>query len=409
MSIDDRRKKLDDLGRRAADEARRYTSSAHPPGLDTVESAARRRSWVARGGVAAGTVALAVAFAAVVGTLGGSEVTPLMSDPADSESTIPAPATTTTAAAGTNVPVIPGIGAERVSLFVEAAHPGAAILTEETLTEEIVASLQIALADDSAITRIAAAFDKGGSIFATVEYSSGSVGFVAVEGNEVVRMRSESGTFVDRHMIRKNQADWFGWTQITWVGLPDAASTVSLATAQRPDDIPKHPVIGNAAFFEIGKPDWNQYGLLTAYDGDGIPIAQEEILLDGRSCSTGGSQPPAIVYSTAPEAVETIRADLQDAAARCRFGELGRMAQGEGPYFGMGQPELAAELREADRRYPLLLDIYNAVKLRHRTVESAAGTLYVWDTDTMEIGFLEDGTWQYGVIKGDHPPLRRTD
>ena len=82
---------------------------------------------------------------------------------------------------------------------------------------------------------------------------------------------------------------------------------------------------------------------------------------------------------------------------------------GTGPYFGLPTDNLSAALREADRRYPLLLDIYDTVKLRHRTVESEQGTVYVWDTDTMEVGFLEDGTWQYGIILGDHPPLSRTE
>ncbi|MDJ0665004.1 MAG: hypothetical protein QNJ75_10605 [Acidimicrobiia bacterium] len=396
---------LDDLGRRAADDARMSTGNARPPGLEAVRATVRRRSWMTRGALAAGTVGVAVAFAAVVGTLGGAEVTPLMSDPADSASTIPSSSTTTTAAAGPGVPVIPGAAAERLSLFVEPAHPGAALLTEETLTDEIVSSLQAALAGDAAITKIAAAFEKGGSIYATVEYSNGNVGFAEVAGNEVVRMRSAPDTFVDRHMIRKSQADWFGWTQITWVGLPDAASTVSLVTAQRPDDIPTQPVIGNAAFFEIGKPDWNQYGWLTAYDSNGIAVIEEQILLDGRSCSTGGSQPPAIVYATAPDAVETTRTHLQDAAGRCRVAVLEDLATGTGPYFGLPTDDLSAALREADRRYPLLLDIYDTVKLRHRTVESEQGTVYVWDTDTMEIGFLEDGTWQYGIILGEHPPL----
>ncbi len=42
------------------------------------------------------------------------------------------------------------------------------------------------------------------------------------------------------------------------------------------------------------------------------------------------------------------------------------------------------------------VDPDHTLKLRLRTVTTEEGLLYVWDTDTMEIGFSEDGVWQYG-------------
>ena len=343
------------------------------------------------------------------GPWGGTEVTPRISDPADTTlTTQPETTTTTEPPAGPGYPISPGLATEVAETLPPPTHRGAEWLTNETLTAGVVATLSDALGADETILNVIAVLQTEQATYATLNYETGETGYLVVDQDGTARLRVGAGSWVDRHMLRQGPNAWTGSTQVTWLGLPAEAVTVTLSRPQ-PPTITEQPVVGGAAFFEMLKPDWNQYAQLSAYDENNLLLVETGILLDGRSCSAGGNRPPAIIYSTAPDAVEQNRAVLQDAAGRCRVSVLEELATGTGPYFGLPTDDLSVELREADRYYPLLLDIYDTVKLRHRTVESEQGTVYVWDTDTMEIGFLEDGTWQYGIIKGDHPPLSRTD
>ncbi len=401
--------KLDDLAQRAAEDARRTTATAEPPGLERIAAASRRRQWVMRGAAVAGAAAVIAISVGISSMIGVDDLDPRISDPA-----VTTLATTTTAPVTEDGrAVIPGIDEATAATIAELPHPGVTLLTEATLTDEIVVELINAIDGLDFELRneplqVHAAFAKDGVIHALVEYSSPQTALMVVENGEVTRYRRNEDPWIDVHAIRKSPTDWFSFTQVTWLGLPENAAFARLTTPQRPDSIEDQVVIGGAAFFEIAKPSWTQLGTLSVFDSDGQVITSESVRLHGNTCSSGMLAPPT-PDAAIPDALEAGRVALATATQRCRATTIASLAVGAGPYFGLPGDDLAAELRDLDLRTGVFGTMLGALNLRPQEVEGTGDVRYVFDwsgntaIDEMadlhvELGFSEDGVWQYGVI-----------
>lgn len=357
----------------------------------------------------------AAAVVLLVGALAG--VASLWDDGETLEPRISDPiATTTTRGSATSAPpstaaenaiaVIPGLD-ERTAAELEALpHPGVTVLTEATLTEEVITDIRTALNGLDSSRRneplqAHAAFEKDGMIHTVIEYSSDRTALMVVENGEAVRFRDGEGAWIDVHGLRKDTtAYWFAFTQVTWLGLPENAATARLTTPQRPRDIEAQAVIGGAAFFEIAKPDWTQIGTVTLFNADGNAIMTDEMRLHGTSCSAAGVA-PASPNLFIPDTLEAGRIALADALDGCRSGTIASLAVGSGPYFDLPMDDLAAGLRDADQRSGLFRPMSRALRFGPREVETQERTIHLfsWNTDSgeqVELGFTEDGVWQFG-------------
>lgn len=367
--------------------------------------AATKRSWLQRGSVAAGALAAVMVLVTISSTIEPDGVEPRISDPVDvtaaPATTVPPPTTS-----APEFPIVAGIDAEGVTELTALPHPGANVLTADSLTPGLISDIHLAVAGldlEEPPLQVVAAFEKDGVIRATVDLSSGEIGNLVVENGAATRFRHNAGPWIDVYAIRKTPTDYFGFTQISWLGLPEEAATARLTTPERSDDIADQTVIGSATFFEIRKPDWNQIGTLTLFDVDGNQIMTEEMRLDGRTCSSSLAGP---VTAALPESdLTTGRLVLADALYSCTSVTVARLAEGSGPYFDLPMEDLAESLHEADLRTGLFSTMLYALKTPPREVEDGNETLYVfrWNNAAtghrVELGFTNDGIWQYGQVE----------
>ena len=168
-------------------------------------------------------------------------------------------------------------------------------------------------------------------------------------------------------------------------------------------------VIANAVFFEIAKPDWTQIGTLTLFDAAGEVIMTDETRLHGLSCSSRLYAPPT-PDAAIPAELDAGRRALAEATHSCRAGTIAGLAVGDGPYFDVPLDDLAAELRDLDYRTGLFGAMTGALLFRPEEIEGVNGPIYLFDWNArsnnpqegpflrVELGFSEDGVWQYGVI-----------
>lgn len=397
--------KLDDLARTHAKAAQDSTRGATPASPDDIAGHARRRSLLARGGGVVAVTAIILGLAGVTSLIGTDEpVPPRISDPVGTTNVT---TTITLPPASIGVPVVPGLDEATAANLEALPHPGVTVLTEATLTDALVAEIRSAVdgidfSDRNEPLQVHAAFEKDGVIHTTIEYSSDQTAYMVVEDGSATRFRQDTGTWIDVHGIRKDgTASWFAFTQVTWLGLPDGAATARLTTPQRLDDIEDQAVIGNAAFFEIAKPDWTQIGTLTLYDADGEVLLIDETRLHGTGCSASGLMPITVDISL-PDALDAGRVALGRATDQCRPATIAWLAVGSGPYFDLPTDDLAGALREADQRQGLFKEISHAVRFGPQVIETETGTIYQFSWANaeldygIEIGFSEDGVWQYG-------------
>lgn len=407
--------KLDRLGQRAAADVRENTPAAAPSTLEEIARVARRRDRLARSAMVAGAMTVIAVAVGLSSLVEPDELEPRLSDPVATTvaTTTPPPTTAPPVTLPDGLAVVPGVDAATAATIEEPPHPGATLLTEETLTPELIESIRAAvdgLDERSQPLQVHAAFEKDGVIHTVVEYSSDRTALMVVENGEATRFLRGEGGWINVHGIRKSPTDWWAFTQITWLGLPDNAATARLTTPQRPDDIVDQVVIGGTAFFEIGKPDWTQIGTLILFDEEGEVIMTDETRLHGTSCSSRLQGPPTPDFAI-PEAIETGRIALAEAAYTCRAATVAGLAIGHGPYFDLSMESLAARLRDLDQRTGAFGSMAAALKIRPREVVGSDGTstyVFEWSggpgldqgpATRVELGFSEDGVWQYGLLE----------
>jgi hypothetical protein len=94
-----------------------------------------------------------------------------------------------------------------------------------------------------------------------------------------------------------------------------------------------------------------------------------------------------------PSIDETRRAMFSDAGV-CNYSGLAELATGDGMFFGVTRDALAAELRDLDRRFPIMRAISNAPLLGVSIETRGGNTVYVFDTASgIEIVLDENGRW----------------
>jgi hypothetical protein len=370
-----------------------------------IAATARRRTQRRYIGVTVGAVVLVIAAVGLSGL-----VTRDRRSPAVTDTTVASQSTTTVAATDSTVGVLPALDAATAASLDVLPFPGATLLTEETLTDLMVNNLRAAVTTidrDDKPTEIVAAFEHNGAVYATASFLSGRTALIVEEDGEVLRFRIGTDPWTDVHETRKVSATY---TQITWVGLPNDAATVKLVTPSR-RDIQDQTPLGGTAFFEIIKLPWTQIGTLTAYDNTGTAILTAEVRTPGHGCSVGGLPGPDANLDL-PEAVATGRDALASAVDGCLSLQIADQATGNGPYFDMpfadpqdtqGLNELAAALRDANMRTGLFRPMAVALSVDPTVTEEDEGPIYIFsstDEDNarrIELGFSQDGTWQYGI------------
>jgi hypothetical protein len=354
------------------------------------------------------TVAAVVLVIAAVGL--SALVTRDQPGPAVTDTTVASQPTTTVVTTDSTIPVLPALDSAAAASMEVLPYPGATVFTEETLTDQIVKDLRTAVATidrDEDPTQIIAAFESNGAVYATATYLSGSSALIVEDNGEVLRFRNGTDPWTDVHEIQKASATY---THITWVGLPEDASTVHLVTPSR-RDIQDQTPLGSTAFFEIIKLPWTQIGTVTAYDNTGTVILTDEVRIPGGGCSVGGLPGPDATLDL-PEPVAAGRDALADAVDGCLSLQIANQATGGGPYFDMpvsdpqdtqGLNELAAALRDANMRTGLFRPMAIALSVEPTVAEGDEGPIYIFsstDEDNarrIELGFTQDGTWQYGI------------
>lgn len=179
---------------------------------------------------------------------------------------------------------------------------------------------------------------------------------------------------------------------VHWHGLPDEADHVVVVVADRSDRPVEKPVVAGQASFEIGKPNWTKYATFTAYDAQGTELLSQEVLLDGGSCSAKGNAEPS-EDAELPDAVNDTRIYLAERAIRCQYTDLARSAVEGGTFFDRPPDDLAADLKELDRRQGIMLKLYTALQSDPRKDASDGQTVYVFTAPDIEIVLDSEGRW----------------
>ena len=396
--------KLDDRADRAAADARQSMQTMAAPPVAVIAATAQRRTRLRYMEAAVAAVVLVIAAVGLSAIVTRDHPGPAVTD----TTVVPRP-TTTVVATDSTVPVLPALDAAAAAPLEALPYPGATVFTQETLTDEIVNDLHtaVATARDENPAQIVAAFESNSVVYATATYPPGMSALIVEENGEVLRFRSGTDPWTDVHETQKASATY---TQITWIGLPKEAATVHLVTPSR-RDIQDQTPLGSAAFFEIIKLPWTQIGTLTAYDNTGTVILTDEVIVPGWGCSVGGLPGPDANLDL-PQPVAAGRDALASAVHSCLSLQIANQAIGDGPYFDMPFPnpqdtpslnELAAALRDANMRTGLFRPMALALSVEPTVAEGNEGPIYVFsstDQDSarrIELGFTQDGTWQYGI------------
>lgn len=184
--------------------------------------------------------------------------------------------------------------------------------------------------------------------------------------------------------------NWVPRVGVRWQGLPDEAVQVTLVWPQTTNPRTE-PVVDCTAAFEFTKPDWSRYATFTAHDESGDALVVEERLVDGGTCSAGGENPEPQANLDLPVAVEDARVYLFGRAVRCAYVAFERAAVESGEFFGVGRDDLAAELKELDRRQAIMEQI-RTVLLVEATEERRDGlTVYVFANQGIEVVLDDSG------------------
>lgn len=407
--------RVDDLAGRAAVAAHESTAGTTPLPVPDLARISRRRSRVVRGLVVSATAAGLVIVVGVAGLIGDRRTTELgISDPVT---------TLTAATVATSTPppdrtekgieVVVGIDTTEAKEMPPLLYPGAILLTDSDLTAALIADVRAAASglhsdlDRDPPHMVQVAFEKNGQIYATVAYGTDGTGLLVIEDDEISRAAIGYGTWVNTHIVRRPAPSFSAFVQVTWLGLPEHAVTAHLAFPEPArgfaqlsvaQSIEEQAVIGNAAFFEIAKPDWNQIGTLTLEAADGSLLATEEVLLDGGGCSAWRENPNPPRNPSLSDELNAARARLASAAVGCDLSLMADLAVADGPYFDAPVDSLIDTVRDADRRRALMLQILRALQLPPREQELDGRTIYTWGAEHTTLAFDADGTWLYATI-----------
>ncbi|MCP4965418.1 MAG: hypothetical protein GY926_09300 [bacterium] len=407
--------RLDDLAIRSAKAAHNSTAGITPPPIDDQVRIWHRRS---RSFAVLAFCATAVVLALLVGVAG------LIGDRGTSESGVSEAATTLTVpttAASTSLPgpstddieVIAGIDAAQAAGMPPLLYREAVVMVDSVLTGPVVADVRAAASTINSglgrepVHNVQVVFEQEGQLYTTVEYGADGTGLMVVENAEITRAATGHGTWVDTHIVRRPPGGFNAYVQVTWIGIPDNGTTARLTILEPRDTVAQQSVaqkteeqavIGNAAFFEVPKPDWNQTGTLTLEASDGTVLATEEVSLDGGGCSAWRENPNPNSRPSLSEELDAARIQLASAAVRCDLSLMADLAISDGPYFEAPSDSLIDTLHSLDRSRPLMLQILRALQLQPREQELDGRTIYTFGVEHVTLAFEADGTWLFATI-----------
>jgi hypothetical protein len=407
--------RLDDLAIRSAKAAHDSTAGVTPPPIHDQVRIWHRRSRNLRVLAFSATAVVLVLLVGVAGLIGDrGTIEPVVSEPVTTL-TVPTTATSTSlpGPSDDDIVVIAGIDAAQAPGMPPLQYREAVVMVDPLLTVPLVADVRAAAStihsglDREPVHQVQVVFEQDGQLYTTVEYGSDGTGLMVVENGEVSRAATGHGTWVDTHIVRRPPDGFNAYVQVTWIGIPDNGTTAHLTILEPRDTVAQQSVgqkievqavIGNAAFFEVPKPDWNQTGTLTLEASDGTVLAIEEVSLDGGGCSAWRENPDRNSKPSLSEELDATRIQLASAAVRCDLSLMADLAVSDGPYFEAPSDSLIDTLRSLDRSRPLMLQILRALQLQPREQQLDGRTIYTFGVEHVTLAFEADGTWLFASI-----------
>lgn len=275
------------------------------------------------------------------------------------------------------------------------------LITDADLTPGLVEALRSSTAemlesvDVSPPYSIEAVFSLFGDTHAVVTYGDGQRAHVVV-GDHSRTATSAEESWLD---VKHGRRDRYGpIVEIAWLGLPDDASYVvadyiGIDNFFETENVVQQ-VFASSSFSAIPKPDWTQYVTLTAFDTQERAVSSIEVLLDGGTCSAGKVNPTPMDNPDLPVLVDATRRAMFVDAVSCHYGDLVSVATEDGSFFGVTRDALGAELRNMDRRFPIMQEIRDALRFKPRIEARNGKTVYVFDTsDGLELVLDDQGRW----------------
>lgn len=262
-----------------------------------------------------------------------------------------------------------------------------AFMTDDALTPTLVSSLRMTASemlesiDALPPYSIEAAFSLFGDTHAVLMYGEGQRAHIVV-GDHPRSVTSAEQPWLD---VRYGRRDGFiPIVEVVWLGLPDDASYVvaeyiGIEDYPETENLPQQ-VIAGSSFFAIPKPDWTQYVTFTALNTAGQTVVSTETLIDGGRCSASGLNPNPMDNPRLPPSVDETRRAMFSEAGACNYAGLADISTEDGSFFGVARGDLRVELRETDRRFPIMRAIREALRFGARTETRDGETVYVFTT-----------------------------
>ena len=282
------------------------------------------------------------------------------------------------------------VDSDDVVLITDAELTPALVEALRVSTEEMLESI-----DRSPPNSIEAVFSLFGDTHAVVKYGDGQRAHVVV-GDHPRTATSTDESWLDVKYGRRDR--YLPIVEITWLGLPDGASYVVADYIGINDFFETENIVqrvfASSSFSAIPKPDWTQYVTLVAFDTEGQTVASIEVLVDGGTCSAAKVNPTPMDNPELPVLVDATRRAMFADAVSCHYGDLASVTTEDGSFFGVTRDTLQTELREVDRRFPIMQEIRDALRFGARIETRDGETVYVFGTsDGVELVLDDQGKW----------------